>query len=87
MHSVLRFSQQTSFGDVTQTQEFTVHISFAHLDSKDERRLRWNFLSGGATTLKLSSRHQFLRHALKIHWNLVVSHDIKTLAEQLRIQN
>ena len=78
MHSFLRWSQQKSLGDVTQTQEVTEHISFAHLDSKDEKRLIRNFLSGGATSLKLSSRHQFLHLASKIHWNMVVSLDNKT---------
>ena len=65
MHSVLRRLQQKRVGDVMQTQEFTEHMSFAHIESKDERRLIRNFLSGGATTLKVSSRQKFLCHALK----------------------
>ena len=34
IHSVLRCSQQKSLSDVTQTQEFTEHTSFTHLDLK-----------------------------------------------------
>ena len=37
MYSVLRCSQQKSLGDVTETQEFTEHISFAHLDARQMR--------------------------------------------------
>ena len=54
MHSVLRFSRSQSLDDVTQTRELTEQISFAHLDSKDERKLIRNFVSRGGTTLKLS---------------------------------
>ena len=82
MHSVSRCSQQKSLGDVTETQEFTKHSPSAHFDSNKERRLIRNFLSGGATTLKLLLQHHLLYHALKIRWKMVVSPDNKTLVNQ-----